>query len=216
MYGAQFIVLRSIIFIGLFIGNNNSSGISANNYWLITTLLITFFRAYNLSYVQYNFPHHRFRPFSQHQLQPFLNENPAEFRLLPFWVPMRYIYICSDKIERPMTNCFLDKLLWRTTIIQSCSRRTPERVISVAPIELRLFHNFLCHVSQSFSPCSPFVVPYFPIWLWQSAQIKYVVADLIWHVRHGTFLYSSTRHRSILVNNFPFVKYIYKIIIFMQ
>ena len=32
MYGAQFIVLRSIIFIGLFIENNNSSGISANNY----------------------------------------------------------------------------------------------------------------------------------------------------------------------------------------
>ena len=115
-------------------------------------------------------------------------------------------FICSDKIERPMTSGFLDKLLWRTTIIQSCSTRTRERVISVAPIELRLFHNFLCHVSQSFSPCSPFVVPYLPIWLWQSAQIKYVVADLIWHVRHGTFLYSSTRHRSILVNNFPFVK----------
>ena len=43
MYGAQFIVLRSIIFIGLFIGNNNSSGISANNYWLITTLWSHFF-----------------------------------------------------------------------------------------------------------------------------------------------------------------------------
>ena len=32
MYVAQIIVLRSIIFIGLFIGNNNSSGISFNNY----------------------------------------------------------------------------------------------------------------------------------------------------------------------------------------
>ena len=32
MFGAQFIVLKSIIFMGLFIGNNNSSGISANNY----------------------------------------------------------------------------------------------------------------------------------------------------------------------------------------
>ena len=174
---------------------------------MITTLLITFFRVYCLnlscndifhSTVFVLFLYINYSLFWKRTLQ-----NLAYFPLECWWGT----FICSDTIERPMTSGFMEKLFWNTTIIQSCSTRTPKRMISVVPIELRFFIIFFTTFPKV-SPCCPFVVPYFPIWLWQSAKIKCVVADFF-DMWDKYLLYSSTGHRS------TFVKFLYARTIFL-